>query len=122
MYAVQLPPAAALEAAAVELGQGVDNKRNAAISKALYDLLTLKVEIIAVQGAFLVPSSSRNGIIHRVDHVSGCSCEAGRKGLQCRHKVALELIEQSNTHTMPALNDRIAAARRAQTASVELFG
>ena len=103
MYAVQLPPTAALESAAIEMGQGADYKRGAAIAKALYDLLTLKVEIIAVQGAFLVPSSSRAGIIHRVDHVQGCSCEAGRKGLQCRHAVALELIENAAQHTMPAL-------------------
>ena len=98
-----LPPAAALEAAAAELIASADTKRHATLNKGLYDLLVLEPQIIAVAGAFLVPSSSRGGIIHRVDHVTGCSCEAGRAGRQCRHAAAIEIIEQAQTRTMPRL-------------------
>jgi len=123
-----LPPAAALESAATELSRSADARRQGAITKGLYDLLTNDAQIVRVSGAYLIPSSSRGGLIHRVDDVQGCSCEAGRAGRTCRHAVALELIEQAQTRVMPALGTRIAAARRAQAAaeaariSAELFG
>ena len=115
MQTIQLPPAAALEAAAAELISSAENvARHATVNKALYDLLTVEPAIVRVSGAYLVPSSSRGGLVHRIDDLSGCSCEAGRNGRACRHAVALELIEQAQTRTMPALpklGDRIAQAR-----------
>ena len=107
MQTIQLPPAAAIESAAAELGQ------SPAIVKALYDLAQ-RPQIVRISGAYLVPSSSRAGLVHRVDDVTGCSCEAGRKGRKCRHAIQLELIEQAQTRTMPALTplgDRISRAR-----------
>ncbi len=103
-----LPPAAAVETAVNELraAAGSDARRLAALNKAQYDLLVLAPVIVRISGAYLVPSTSRGGIVHRVDDLSGCDCEAGRKGVQCRHVVALELIEQANMHTMPSLPTR----------------
>ena len=127
MQTIQLPPAAALETAASELraAAGSDARRLAALNKAQYDVLLLQPQILRVSGAYLVPSTSRGGIVHRIDDVNGCDCEAGRKGCQCRHVVALELIEQANMHTMPALVTSPDAKRdayeRALAAMNELF-
>jgi hypothetical protein len=100
-----LPPAAAIETAANELRAAAEgnNKRLVALNKASYDLLVLQPQIVRIAGAYLVPSTSRGGLVHRVDDLNGCDCEAGRKGCQCRHAVALELIEEAHTHTIPAL-------------------
>ncbi len=102
---VILPPAAALDTAASELRTAAEGsiKRLGAINKASYDLLVLQPRIVRVQGGYLIPSTSRGGIVHRLDDVNGCDCEAGRANRQCRHTVALELIEQAHMHTMPAL-------------------
>ena len=119
MQTIQLPPAAAIESAAAELGQ------SATITKAVYDLAQ-RPQIVRVSGAYLVPSSSRGGLVHRIDDVAGCSCEAGRHGRTCRHTVAIALIEQAQTRTMPALISaeraaRIAAAEEARLALLECF-
>ena len=114
MVTLILPPAATLETAAAELRQAADVRRQGIIDRALYDLLVVNPPIVRVSGCYLVPSSSRAGVIHRVDDVAGCNCEAGRAGRSCRHAAAIELVEQAQTHTMPALaplNDRIARAR-----------
>ena len=115
MQTIQLPPAAAIESAAAELGQ------NATITKALYDLAQ-RPQIVRISGAYLVPSSSRAGLVHRVDDVAGCSCEAGKNGRTCRHATAIALIEQAQTRVMPALaplGDRISRAR-AEAAAARL--
>ena len=119
MQNIQLPPAAAIESAAAEIGQ------SATITKALYDLAQ-RPQIVRISGAYLIPSSSRGGLVHRIDDVNGCSCEAGRHGRSCRHAAALELIEQAQTRTMPALVSperaaRIAAAEEARLALLECF-
>ena len=101
-----LPPAAAIETAANELRAGAAPKRLAVLNRAQYDLLVLQPAIVRISGAYLMPSTSRGGIVHRIDDVNGCDCEAGRKGCQCRHVVALEIIEQAQTHTMPSLPTR----------------
>lgn len=117
MVKVILPPAAALEAAAAELiSSAQDVKRHATINKGLYDLLTVEPAIVRISGAFLVPSSSRGGLVHRVDDVNGCSCEAGRSGRTCRHAAALELVEAAQKRTMPVL---ISAERAAKLAAAE---
>ena len=132
MVNIILPPAAAIEAASADLDRAATDagqvKRAIAISKATYDLLMRQPQICRVSGAYLVPSTSQAGLVYRVSDVNGCSCPAGSKGNICRHAIAIELIELANTRTMPALGDRISAARRAHTAaeaakiSAELFG
>lgn len=89
-----LPPAAAIETAANDLRAGAAPKRLAVLNRAQYDLLILTPQIVRISGGYLVPSTSRGGIIHRVDDLNGCDCEAGRKGTPCRHVAALELIER----------------------------
>ena len=108
MNTIQLPPAAAIETAATELrsAAGDDAKRLAVLNRATYDLLVLAPQIVRISGGYLFPSTSRGGIVHRVGDVDGCSCEAGRAGKSCRHVVALEIIEQAQTHTMPSLPTR----------------
>lgn len=127
-----LPPATAIADAAAELTRAAlaagNVKRQIALNKASYDLLVLQPAIVPVPGGFLVPSSSRAGVIHRVDTVNGCDCEAGRNGRACRHATAIEIIEQAQQRTMPALvplGDRIARARQeaeqARAALLECF-
>ena len=110
MAVLILPLATAIADAAAELTRAAvaagDTKRQIALNKASYDLLVLQPQIAIVPGGFLVPSTSRAGLVHRVDTVNGCDCEAGRKARACRHVVALELIEQANMHTMPSLPTR----------------
>jgi hypothetical protein len=103
-----LPPAEILSATVAELRTAAQNdaKRLAVLNRATYDLLVLQPRIVRISGAYLMPSTSRGGIVHRIDDVNGCDCETGRKGCQCRHVVALELIEQANMHTMPSLPTR----------------
>ena len=64
----------------------------------------------------------RAGLIHRLDDLNGCDCEAGRAGRSCRHATALELIEQANARTMPSLisADRAAALAAAAEAAALL--
>ncbi len=117
-----LPPAAAIAEAIAELacaGAG-DTKRLIALNKAQYDLM-MGLQIVAGPGAFLVPSSSRSGLIHRVDHVTGCSCEAGQHGHVCRHKVAIEVIEAAQRRTMPTLPRRVVSQEQAIAEMDELF-
>ena len=105
-----LPPAEILSATVGDLrsaAQG-DAKRLVALNKAEYDLVVLRPQIVRVQHAYLVPSTSRAGLVHRVDDVVGCDCEAGRHGRTCRHALALEIIEQARTRTMPVLTPVIA--------------
>lgn len=113
---VILPPAAALEAAAAELNASASATRQASITKALYDLLTSKAHIVRVAGAYLVPSTTRDGLIHRLDDLAGCSCEAGRNRRSCRHATAIELIENAQTRTMPRLISPDRAAKLAAAA------
>ena len=107
MVNIILPPNAAIEVAANELTQAAieagNTKRQIAINKAAYDLLLNQPQIVRVSGGYLMPSTSRAGLIHRLDDLHGCDCEAGRAGRTCRHAVALEVIEQAQTRTMPNL-------------------
>lgn len=116
-----LPPAAAIEASAAELTRAAvaagDTKRQIALNKAAYDLLIGQPAIVRVAGGYLVPSTSRAGLVHRLDDLHGCDCEAGRAGRSCRHATAIELIEQAQTRTMPALGGALAAAREALEAA-----
>lgn len=118
MATLILPLATAIADAATELTRAAlaagNVKRQIALNKASYDLLVLQPQIAPVPGGFLVPSTSRAGLVHRVDTVNGCDCEAGRKARACRHATAIEIIEQAQQRTMPALvplGDRISRAR-----------
>lgn len=130
MYTVSLPPSAAIEAAANELDKAAvaaqSVKRQIAVSKAAYDLLHLRPEIIRISSAYLVPSTSQAGLVYRVDDLAGCNCPAGQRGRECRHVVALEIIEEAQKHTMPALaplGDRLARQRAiAAEFNREIFG
>ena len=119
-----LPPVETIAAAVAELATAAagDTKRIGCLNRAQYDLM-LGTQIAVVPGAFLVPSSSRGGLIHRVDHVTGCDCEAGRAGRQCRHKTAIEILEVASKYSMPALQprQRSAAAARAFAEMDELY-
>ena len=119
---VILPPTAVLETAAAELvGASGTVARQNALNKGLYDLL-LGAELIAVAGGFLLPSSSRSGLVHRYDNATGqCDCEAGRNGRTCRHAAMIEIVEQAQQRAIPVV-ERITAYKRAMAASVELFG
>lgn len=105
-----LPPAEILSATVAELRSAAadDAKRLVALNKAEYDLVVLQPRIARVSGACLIPSTSRAGLVHRVDDVNGCDCEAGRHGRTCRHVLALEIIEQAQARTMPVLTPVIA--------------
>ena len=125
-----LPPAAAIEVAANELtaiaAAAGNVKRQIALNKACYDLLLNAPRIVRVSGGYLMPSTSRAGLIHRLDDLNGCDCEAGRAGRTCRHAVALEVIEQAQTRTMPNLiiadrATKLAAAVKAAALLNECF-
>lgn len=116
MNTIPLPPTTAIADASTELTRAAvaagDTKRQIALNKASYDLLVNAPAIVPVPGGFLVPSTSRAGLVHRVDTVNGCDCEAGRAGRLCRHKLAIEIIEAAQVRTMPVLANRITKARQ----------
>jgi hypothetical protein len=117
-----LPPLAALDAAAATLIEQANVSQQRALNKALWHLQS-GIEIRTTSGAFLIPSGTRNGVIHRISHAFGCNCEASGKGLSCWHIQVMAIIEEAQRHTMPALPpaDRLAAARKASAALNELF-
>jgi hypothetical protein len=119
-----LPPLEALDAAAAHLVEQAagDASTERALNKALWNLQS-GIEIRITTGAFLIPSGTRQGIIHRISHLSGCSCESGLKGRVCWHASSIAIIEEAQRYTMPALpmGDKIARARRALAEINELF-
>ena len=123
MIEVILPPTAALEAASRELvDAAAGNTRTLiALNKGLYDLLVRQPQIVRVSGAYLVPSATQSGVIYRIDDLAGCSCPAGAKGNTCRHTQALAIVEQAQTHTMPALPKARPSYERALAEMDELF-
>jgi hypothetical protein len=125
MVTIILPPAAAIEAASAELDRAAveagNVRRQIAVSKGAYDLLVNQPTIVRLSGAYLVPSTSQAGVIHRVPDLGNCTCPAGQSGKECRHKVAIELIEQANTRVMPALPRRVVDLETAKREMDELF-
>jgi hypothetical protein len=118
-----LPPLEALDrAAATLMEQAADASHERAINKALWHLQS-GIEVRTTTGAFLIPSGTRAGVIHRITHLNGCDCEAAAKGNVCWHASAIAIVEEAQRHTMPALpmGERLAAARRATAAINELF-
>lgn len=49
------------------------------------------IKLVRVRGAWLVPSGTRSGTIHRVDDAQGCSCEASQNGRVCWHREAVAI-------------------------------
>jgi hypothetical protein len=116
-----------------------DRSRQHAFNKAAFMLAREAVEIMHSFDGFLITSASRAGIVHRVSHLHGCSCEAGVNGRVCWHAALVEVLEESGKYVMPALpppetapsgrpmGERLAAARAERfTAALhavnELFG
>ena len=121
---ISLPPIAALDSATAHLidQSAGDAATDRALNKALWHLQS-GLEIRSTTNAFLMPSGTRAGIIHRISHTFGCSCEAAAKGNVCWHASAIAILEEAQRHTMPALSmgDRLAAARKATATLNELF-
>ena len=119
-----LPPVKALDDAAATLIATIAPNASVerAINKALWNLQN-GIEIRTTTGAFLMPSGTRAGVIHRVSHAFGCNCEAAGKGYTCWHMQAVAIIEEAQRHTMPVLSmgERLAAARKATEALNELY-
>jgi hypothetical protein len=122
--AIILPPIAAMDAAAATLiDQAADASHERAINKGLWNLQS-GLEIRATTGGFLMPSGTRAGVIHRISHTFGCNCAAAAKGHVCWHSAAISILEEAQRYTrptMPALGNKIAAARKALAEINELF-
>jgi len=114
-YSITLPPIAVLATAAADLvleaADAGNTPRVNALNKAAYHMHA-GLEVTLTIGAILVPSGTRGGVIHRVDHLRGCSCEAGRKGAVCWHAMLVEVIEQAQMRAIP-MPQRLSAARSA---------
>jgi hypothetical protein len=119
-----LPPLELLDQAAAHLiDLASDASHERALNKALWHLQS-NLEIRQTTGAFLIPSGTRAGIIHRVSHTFGCDCQAAARGVICWHASAIAIVEEAQKYTrptMPALGDRLARARAATAAVNELF-
>lgn len=122
--AIILPSVEQLDQAAAHLiDLASDASHERALNKALWNLQA-GLEIRSTTGGFLMPSGTRAGVIHRISTVFGCNCEAAAKGHVCWHASAIAIVEEAQRYTrptMPALGDRLAAARKAQAAINELF-
>lgn len=115
-----LPPLAILaeSAAALVAEAAGDRSRANALNKAMLALHEGITPIHSHNG-WLIESRSRN-LVHRVDSVTGCGCEAGANGRSCWHAALLAIIEHAQMRAIP-LADRIAAQRKAQAAMDELY-
>ena len=124
MATLILPPANLLQRSAAILAANAagNTSRIHAINKAAYFFSIGNVVLAETFGGFLVTSATRAGTVHRLDNVHGCSCEAAQAGRACWHAAALEIIEDAQRFTMPALAPRrSAAAARAFAEMNELF-
>lgn len=104
---VHLPSLDLLQRSAAVLAANAagDTPRIHALNKAAYQFATNGVELVETFGGFLITSATRAGVIHRLDTVGGCSCEAGSKGRVCWHRAALEIVEDAQRYTRPTMPD-----------------
>lgn len=124
MATLSLPPIDVLATAAAELvSQAAGSKaRVNALNKAalmLHEGLTPTL----TAGGMLIESRTRN-LVHRVDWVAGCGCEAGQAQRPCWHAALVEIVEQAQIHAMPSfIRDRAVYERQAaaQAALDELY-
>ena len=112
MATLSLPPMDLLQRSAAVLAANAagNTPRINALNTAAYHFATGGVALAETFGGFLVTSATRAGTIHRLDNVHGCSCEAAQAGRACWHAAALEIIEDAQRFTMPALAPRRSAA------------
>jgi hypothetical protein len=125
MAKLQLPPIEISARAAAELAResSGNTSRVHGFNKAAFMLAREAVEIVHSHDGFLLTSASRAGVVHRVSHLDGCSCEAAQAGRFCWHAATVEVLERAGRYTMPALpqvesapfgrpmGERLAAAR-----------
>lgn len=112
-----LPPIAILaESAAALVAETTDKARVNALNKACL-MLHEGVAPTPTHGGFLIESRTR-AMVHRVDSVTGCGCEAGQAQRSCWHRALLDIIAHAQMRAIP-LSDRIAAQRRIQQAEAE---
>jgi hypothetical protein len=125
MSKIILPPSeiSARAAAILAANAAGDRSRQHAFNKAAFMLAREAVEVLHSFDGFLITSASRAGVVHRVSHLTGCSCEAGINGRCCWHQAVVEVLEESGKYVMPALpqvetaplgkpmGERLAAAR-----------
>ena len=119
-----LPPAEILQRSAATLAANAagNTPRLHALSKAGYYLALGEAAIVETFGGFFVASATRPGTVHRVDHLHGCSCEAGSKGRPCWHAALVEIVEDAQRFTMPKLTSRRVVDAELDRLSAELFG
>jgi hypothetical protein len=99
-----LPPLEALDHAAAHLidQSAGDASTDRALNKALWHLQS-GIEIRSTCGGFLMPSGTCAGVIQRISHTFGCSCEAAGKGHCCWHASAIAIVEEAQRYTRPAM-------------------
>lgn len=121
MASLSLPPIDVLATAAQELvNQASDKARVNALNKAalmLHEGLTPTL----TAGGMLVESRTRN-LVHRVDWVAGCGCEAGQAQRPCWHAALVEIVEQAQIRCVPTfVRERAAIIARQARAEAELL-
>lgn len=99
-----------LARAAAQILEDAPDKASAdATNKALWHL-GRGLDVIETHGAFLIPSGTRGGMVHRVSLTHGCSCEASAAGRPCWHYAAVVLIEWAReSHPTPTYDEALAA-------------
>lgn len=102
---ITLPPhEITSRAAAILAGNAAgDRSRIHAFNKAAFMLAREAVEIVHSFDGFLITSATRAGVVHRVSHLHGCSCEAATNGRYCWHAAVVEVLEESGKHTRPTM-------------------
>lgn len=99
---LSLPPIHELAISAQELVKAAGNNRPLvnAINKGILQL-HMGAQPVLTAGGCLVESRTRGGIVHRVDWVNGCSCEAGQAAKPCWHAQMVAIIESAQTRAVP---------------------
>lgn len=101
MPALTLPTIEAIDAAASSLSVTANPAERRALIKAQYNLHR-GLEIVAVQGALLIPSATSDAI-YEINSAGECSCPAS--GL-CWHQMTERIIiEAQSRPTMPRLTN-----------------
>lgn len=119
MASLILPPIDVLATAAQELvNQASDKARINALNKAALQLHQGATPTLTA-GGMLVESRTRN-LVHRVDWVRGCNCEAGQAQRPCWHACLVEIVEQAQIRTLPSFLQKQHAAERYQAARAAL--
>lgn len=89
-YATGIEQDACVEADTCTVGGALGKRLAQARAKAAYHLAG-GLEIRQAGGAYLVPSGTRGGVVHRVE-AGRCSCEAGQAQKPCWHVAAVQQL------------------------------